>query len=142
MKVFFEEKHFPTTSHLQVINITGMVRDAVEKSGVKNGLVIVHAPHATAAIVLNEHEPGLEKDILKLIEERIPYNYPWQHNLIDDNAGAHLASSVIGSTKILPVKNGEIVRGTWQEILFLELDGPRSVRRVVIEVVGEEEKSG
>ena len=60
----------------------------------------------------------------------------WQHNIIDSNAHAHLASGFIGQTRILPIRDGQLVRGTWQNILLLELDGPRH-RRVVVEVMGE-----
>ena len=137
MRVYYKEIVFRTQKKLEAINITHHIKEVVKESSVKNGLAVIHAPHATAAIVLNEDEWGLKNDILEWIEKRIPYNYKWRHNRIDDNAGAHLASMIIGSTRIIPVKNNELVRGTWQEVLFLELDGPRRERRVVIEVIGE-----
>jgi secondary thiamine-phosphate synthase enzyme len=124
-----------TTSRLEVINITDHVEKAVEESGVKNGLCLVHVPHATAALVLNEDEPNLKQDLLRLVDELTRNN--WMHNRIDNNAEAHLASILLGSTRILPVINGKLVRGTWQEIMLVELDGPRSERRVVISLIGE-----
>ena len=124
-----------TTSRSEIINITSHVEKAVEESKIKNGLCLVHVPHATLALVLNEDEPNLKNDILRLINELTRNN--WMHNKIDNNAEAHLASILLGSTKILPIINGQLVRGTWQEILLVELDGPRSERKVVITIIGE-----
>ncbi len=137
MKVFFKEIVFSTKNKLEIHNITSQVNSIVKESGIRNGIAIIHAPHATAAVILNEDEKGLKQDVLEWIQKNIPYEYAWRHNLIDDNAGAHIASAVIGSTRILPVKNNSLVRGTWQEILFIELDGPRSQRRILVEIMGE-----
>ncbi|MEM1533531.1 MAG: secondary thiamine-phosphate synthase enzyme YjbQ, partial [Desulfurococcaceae archaeon] len=93
--------------------------------------------HATAAIVVNEHEEGLMHDIASKIEEIIEPERSWRHNIIDDNAHAHIGSAIIGSERIFPVRNGRIIRGTWQNIFLVELDGPRRDRNVVIEVLGE-----
>ncbi len=137
MKVFFKELVFSTRSRFEVVDITERVEALVAESGVSNGICVVHAPHATAAIVLNEHEAGLLADIIRLIRELFKPGGDWRHNMIDDNAHAHLASAVIGSTRVVPVKDGRLLRGTWQNILFIEMDGPRSYRRVVVEVMGE-----
>jgi len=125
-----------TNQRVEIINITDMVEKTVRELGIVNGLCLVHAPHATAAVVLNEDEPNLKRDILKLAEKLT--SGVWGHNAIDDNAEAHLASVLFGSTKILPIVGGRLVRGTWQEILFVELDGPRSERRVIVAAIGEE----
>ena len=109
----------------------------VRESGVKNGFCLVFAPHATAAIIANEHERGLVNDILRKIREEFPLDGKWEHNRIDDTAAAHLASAFLGAGRIFPVKDGRLVRGTWQNIFLVELDGPRSIRRVVVEVMGE-----
>jgi len=137
VKVFFKELVFSTRSRFEVVDITERVEALVAESGVSNGICVVHAPHATAAIVLNEHEAGLLADIIRLIRELFKPGGDWRHNMIDDNAHAHLASAVIGSTRVVPVKDGRLLRGTWQNILFIEMDGPRSYRRVVVEVMGE-----
>ncbi len=136
MKVFFKELTVSTHKRREVVDITRLVEEAVAESGIENGICLIHAPHATAAIVLNEAEPGLMKDLEDCIEKLIPWDGGWRHNMIDDNAAAHLASAMIGAERILPVRNGRLVRGTWQNVLLVELDGPR-VRRVVVEVMGE-----
>ncbi|BEP17698.1 secondary thiamine-phosphate synthase enzyme YjbQ [Pyrofollis japonicus] len=137
MKTFFKEIVINTSKRLEAINITRYVEEAVRESGIQNGICLVFAPHATAAIIANEFEPGLIDDYIEFIKQVFKPDYRWKHNLIDNNAHAHLASAVIGPSRIFPVKDGRLVRGTWQEIILLELDGPRSSRRIIVEVLGE-----
>jgi len=137
LKVYFRELTFSTQRRLQLVDITSEVERAVRESGIRNGICLVFAPHATAAIIANEHESGLMQDILRKIEEDFPRDGKWLHNRIDDNAAAHLASAFIEAARVFPVKDGRLIRGTWQNIFLVELDGPRSYRRVVIEVLGE-----
>lgn len=136
MRVFVEEFRVSTSSRFEVVDITSMVESIVSRSGVRNGLCLVFVPHATAAIIANEAEPGLMQDYIDLIKELFKPDAPWRHNRIDDNAHAHLASAVIGPSRVFPVIDGRCVRGTWQNIMLVEMDGPRS-RRVVVEVIGE-----
>ncbi len=138
MKVYYEVLKLNTTSRFQLLDITGDVENTVKRSSIRNGIVVVHAPHATASIIVNEHEPGLLEDILEKVKEFTePGSSKWRHNRIDDNAHAHIGSALFGSTRIFPVVNGRVVRGTWQNIFFLEMDGPRSVREVTVLVMGE-----
>ncbi len=136
MKVHIEEFHVSTRPGMSVVDITSRVEEAVARSGVRNGMCLVFVPHATAAIIANEAEPGLTEDYIDLIRELFKPGGPWRHNMIDNNAHAHLASAVIGPSRIFPVIDGRLVRGTWQNIMLLELDGPRH-RRVIVEVIGE-----
>jgi len=137
LKIHFKELSVRTQRRKELVDITYEVERAVAESGVANGLCLVFAPHATAAIVANEHERGLMNDILRKLSEEFPDDGGWEHNKIDDNAAAHLASAFVGSARVFPVKDGRLVRGTWQNIFLVELDGPRASRRVVIEVIGE-----
>ena len=137
MKVYFKELSLSTSKRLELVDITWEVEQAVKESGIRNGICLVFAPHATAAIVANEHESGLMSDILTKIDEEFPRNGKWLHNRIDDNAAAHLGSAFIGAARIFPVKDGRLIRGTWQNIFLVELDGPRYRRRVIVEVLGE-----
>lgn len=137
MKVHFKVLTVRTQRRRELIDITYEVEKAVAESGVNNGLCLVFAPHATAAIVANEHETGLMNDMLKKFAEEFPDDGEWEHNRIDDNAAAHLASAFVGSARIFPVKDGRLLRGTWQNIFLVELDGPRASRKVVVEVMGE-----
>ncbi|MEM0092955.1 MAG: secondary thiamine-phosphate synthase enzyme YjbQ [Thermofilum sp.] len=126
-----------TSERFQLVDITRDVEKVVQESEVKNGICVVHAPHATAAVILNEHESGLIRDILNKLRELFPPDAEYMHNRIDDNAHAHIASALLGSSKVLPVVNSRLVRGTWQNIFLVELDGPRNRREVVVQVLGE-----
>ncbi len=138
MKIYSKEIILSTQKRFQLIDITDQVEEIVEKSGVRNGIVLVFAPHATAAIIANEHESGLIEDILDKIKEFTePGSSKWRHNIIDDNAHAHIGSALIGADRAFPVSNGRLIRGTWQNIFLVEMDGPRSRRRVLVTVMGE-----
>jgi len=137
VKVYFRELKLSTTEKLQLVDITRQVEEIVKESGVVNGVCLIFAPHATAAIIMNERESGLIQDILTKVKELTEPERSWKHNLIDDNAHAHIGSVLLGSDKALPIRNGKLVRGVWQNIFLLELDGPRTERTVVVEVLGE-----
>jgi len=134
-RVYGEDFYVRTSKRFEVVRITDRVEDVVRASGIRNGLVLVYLPHATAALIANEYEPRIVSDYIEWIRKNIPPEAPWRHNEIDSNAHAHIASAFISSSKVFPLINGELVRGTWQEILLLELDGPRN-RRVLVEVLG------
>jgi len=136
VKVFVKEFTVSTKSREDIVNITREVEKIVAESGIKNGIVLVYVPHATALLIVNEDEPGLRTDYLSKLLQVFPRDGQYLHNRIDDNANAHLASAMVGSSRIFPLVNGRIVRGTWQEILLVDMDGPRA-RRVIVEVLGE-----
>ena len=136
MKVYVKEFTVRTSKRKELVDVTYKVEEIVRESGVKNGICMVFVPHATAAVIANEHESGLMQDIINALERIAPSDYPWLHNRIDDNADAHIIASIVGPSRTFPVVNGELVRGTWQNIMIVELDGPRT-RRVVVEVLGE-----
>ncbi|AKG38982.1 MAG: secondary thiamine-phosphate synthase enzyme YjbQ [Infirmifilum sp.] len=137
MHVFTRIVEVSSSEKFQLINITGYVEKIVRESNVKNGICLIFVPHATAALIANENETGLIRDILNQLRELIPPNKPWLHNRIDDNAHAHIASAIIGAHLVFPILNGQLLRGTWQEIFLVEMDGPRSSRKVVVQVLGE-----
>lgn len=121
----------------QLIDLTTQVLSFTESAKVKNGVCIVSVPHATAAIIANEHEGGLMGDMLAKIEDLFPESSQYAHNAIDDNADAHLASAFLGHSRMFPIVDGRLVRGTWQSIFLVELDGPRSKRNVCLQVIGD-----
>ena len=109
-----------TSQKLDIVNITRDVENAIK---VKDGAVLVYTPHTTGALVLNEDESNLRNDMKMFYSELAKGS--WGHNTIDNNAEAHLASSTLNPSLVLPVENSRLVLGTWQSILFVELDGPR-----------------
>lgn len=137
MKNFAKVLTLSTREKYQLIDLTASIEKAVSESKVERGLCLVHASHATAAIICNENESGLLHDILAKVREVFPPGAGYLHDRIDDNASSHIASALIGASCSFPVEDGRLVRGTWQNIFLLELDGPRTRRFVNVHIMGE-----
>jgi len=136
LRFYFEEIEVASSGRFDTIDVTGKVEGVVRRSGIVNGVVLLYVPHTTAALIVNEAEEGLLEDFIEFFRELTRPGYPWRHNRIDNNAHAHLASALLGPSLLLPVREGGLVRGTWQSIIFLEFDGPRR-RRIIVEVFGD-----
>lgn len=128
---------YSTSERFQLIDITSEVERSVREAGIRDGIAVIHVPHATAGIILNENEDGLVQDIIRFLKELTKPGGEWRHNRIDDNAHAHIGSSIIGSSRVIPVVNGVLYRGTWQNIFLVEMDGPRNRRQVMVTIIGE-----
>jgi len=137
MKNFAKAITLSTREKYQLVDLTETVEEIVSESQIAKGLCLVHASHATAAIICNEHESGLIHDLLKKVKEIFPPGAGYLHDRIDDNASGHIASALIGASRTFPIEDGRLVRGTWQNIFLLELDGPRSRRTVRVHIIGE-----
>jgi len=137
MRNFTKTLVLSTREKYQLVDLTERIEEIVSESQVAKGLCLVHASHATAAIICNEHESGLIHDILNKVKEIFPPSAGYLHDRIDDNASGHIASALIGASRTFPIDNGRLVRGTWQNIFLLELDGPRTRRVVNIHIIGE-----
>lgn len=122
-----------TDKRCQLIDITDEVEKAIKDSKVKDGLCLVFVAHSTAAVVLTENESGLKNDWLKILKKLVA-GEDFEHNRIDNNTDSHILSGLLGQGKTIPIENGHLVRGTWQQIFLVELDGPRT-RRVSIKII-------
>ncbi|MDY0267743.1 secondary thiamine-phosphate synthase enzyme YjbQ [Trichloromonas sp.] len=119
---------------VEMIDVTTQVRDAVRKSGIRSGLVLVFTPHTTAAVTINENaDPDVVADLCMEINKIVPLDDHYRH--AEGNSAAHLKSSLFGASETLIVEEGAPVLGTWQGVYFCEFDGPRS-RRLHIQVIG------
>jgi len=136
MKTWSREFTISTRKQSEVVDVTDKVLSAVRESGIRDGLLLVLLPHATATLVLNENEGGLKQDLLDRLDNLVPRQMVYQHDRIDDNAHAHLKSALFSSTPVLPIVDGRLVKGTWQNFLLIEADGPRT-RRMVVFAMGE-----
>lgn len=137
MKFLTEYLWFNTKNHREYINITDEVEAIVEKSGIKEGMVLVSAMHITAGIYVNDAESGLIKDIDKWLEELAPFNINYNHHQTGEtNGDSHLKSLLIGHEVMVPVTNGSLDFGPWQQIYYAEFDGQRR-KRVIVKVMGE-----
>jgi secondary thiamine-phosphate synthase enzyme len=134
LKVYNESLRFSTQGEIEFIDLSEKVQEAVEKSGVRNGLAHVFAPHATGVLVLTEYEPNLEEDIRGMLEKLVPKRASYRH---PSNAHSHLRSLLLSPDKTLPVIDGRVVLGTWQSLLFIETDVHPRQRTVIIQVIGE-----
>ncbi len=130
-----------TRSSEELIDITHNVEEVVQKSNIHNGVCLIYVPHATAGIIINESaDPNIKRDFLSALDRFIPRHAGYLHDRIDNNAHAHIKSAVIGSSVSIPIKDGHLGLGTWQAIMLCEFDGPRSKRRVVIQIIPISEK--
>jgi len=134
MKVVSENIVFSTNGEIELIDLTGKVHNAVKKSGIKNGLILVFAPHATGVLILTEHEPNLDKDVKDFLEKIIPKHGVYQH---PSNAHSHLRSMLLSPDKTLPIINGQAVFGTWQSLVFVETDVYPRKRTIIMQIIGE-----
>lgn len=137
MKSHTEYLWFNTRKHREFINITGEVEKALAKSGVKEGLALVSAMHITAAVYVNDAESGLIADIEEWLEKLAPAGVDYRHHRTGEtNGDAHLKSLLMHHEVIVPVTNGRLDLGPWQQIYYAEFDGQRR-KRLVIKIVGE-----
>lgn len=137
METFSEEIEFSTSKEKEIIDLTNEVMNVVKKADIENGILVAQLPHATSMLVLNESESGVKQDILDKLNDFAPPHDGYRHDRIDNNADAHIKAALVGSSRVLPIINGNVVRGTWQSFLVIEQDGPRSRRKLVAFIMGE-----
>jgi secondary thiamine-phosphate synthase enzyme len=134
---FLTKKHvFNTKKHREYINITDLVSDALHEAEIKEGMILVSAMHITAGIYVNDAESGLIKDIDTWLEELAPYKEYHHHKTGEVNGDAHLKSILVHHQVIIPVTEGKLDLGPWQEVYYAEFDGMRN-KRIIIKVMGE-----
>jgi len=137
MKSLTEYLWFHTRELHDYINITEQVRDVVNRSGITEGFVLVSAMHITAGVYVNDAEPGLIADIDEWLEKLAPFRPDYKHHATGEaNGDAHLKSLLIHHEVIVPVTQGKLDFGPWQQIYYAEFDGQRR-KRVLVKAVGE-----
>lgn len=127
----------------EIVDITGKIQEAVSKlwedekkivCNKKSRACLVYVPHATCAIIVNEnYDSNVCEDILDFLKKQVPAG-KWKHDCIDSNADAHIKASIIGPSQVIPIENGKLQLGRWQNIGLAEFDGPRE-RRVIIKIL-------
>lgn len=123
-----------TNKNFEIIDITSQINQVID---IDSGIVNVFSKHSTSAIVVNENESGLLKDLELMLGDLVSDKYSWQHDKIDNNAKSHLKSFILSSSETIPVVNGKLDLGTWQSVFFIELDGPRTGRTVGLTFIGD-----
>ncbi|HEY4482298.1 MAG TPA: secondary thiamine-phosphate synthase enzyme YjbQ [Candidatus Brocadiaceae bacterium] len=137
MKFLTEYMTFNTKKRREFINITRDIDKTLQKSGIKEGMILVSAMHITSGVFFNDAEPGLHRDIEEWLLKLIPEGHDYYHHRTGEvNGDAHLRNLLIGHQITIPVTDGKLDLGTWQKVFYAEFDGQRS-KRLVIKVMGE-----
>lgn len=122
-----------TKSQIEFIDITSNIQQAVDRSGIKEGVCYVYVPHTTAAVTINENaDPDVIRDIITRLNEIVPLDGNYRHT--EGNSAAHIKASIVGSSETIFIEDGRLVLGAWQSIFFCEFDGQRS-RRAMVKIV-------
>ena len=137
MKFHTEYLTFNTRNKREYLNITAEVESALRKSGIREGMLLVSAMHITAGVWINDAEDGLLKDIDEWLERLAPFRQDYRHHRTGEtNGDAHLKSLLVHHEVIVPVTDGALDFGPWQQIYYAEFDGQRR-KRLIIKVMGE-----
>jgi len=136
VKVHTEYIFFKTKKKKELVHITERIRDIVKNSGVKEGFCLVSAMHITSGIIVNDYEEGLMEDIMEWLEKLAPYKENYKHHRGGEaNGDAHLKRILSHHQTIIPITNGNLDLGPWEQVFYAEYDGQRR-KRIIIKVMG------
>ena len=138
MKSYRKELHFHFNTRRGLVNITPDVEEALEESGIKEGLILVNAMNITSSVFINDDEPGLHQDFENWLEKLAPEkpHRRYHHNCFEDNGDAHLKRTIMGREVVVAVTDGRLDFGTWEQIFYFEFDGKRD-KHALIKIIGE-----
>ncbi len=127
-----------TSKKQEIVDITKKVEEIVRREDIVDGGCLVFAKHATCAVIINEnYDRAVCRDILNQLEKIVPEHDGYEHDKIDNNAAAHIKSSILSPSVMIPVRNGKLVLGRWQGIGLVEFDGPRE-RKIEVKVLNSD----
>ena len=139
MKSYRKELWFEVPERMGFVHITPQVQQAVDESGVREGLCLVNAMHITASVFINDDEAGLHRDYARWLEQLAPHQplSLYDHNLTgEDNGDAHCKRQIMGREVTVAITDGRLDFGTWERIFYGEFDGRRR-KRVLVKIIGE-----
>lgn len=139
MTVETKQLSIQTKGEGDILDITGQVAEAVVETELKNGIVTIFVPGSTGALTTIEYESGLLKDLPNLLERIAPKSLVYEHEKRwhDGNGHSHVRASLIGPSLTVPFASGRLTLGTWQQIVFIELDVHSRVRNLILQIIGE-----
>jgi secondary thiamine-phosphate synthase enzyme len=128
-----------THGYCDVMDITLQVQNAIQETGLNDGIATVFVPGSTGGVTTIEYEPGLEADLKTAFDRMVPTNIPYQHDhrWADGNGFAHVRSALLGPSLTVPFTRGRLLLGTWQQIVFLDFDNRSRSREIIVQVIGE-----
>jgi secondary thiamine-phosphate synthase enzyme len=122
-----------TERRTQLVDVTEMVRRAVEKEGMGSGVCYVYVPHTTAGIMINEHfDPDVASDLEGVFDRLVPRTGPYRHG--EGNSDSHAKTALVGTSQMIFVEDGKLALGRWQGVFFCEFDGPRE-RKIWVKIM-------
>lgn len=139
MRHYRKELWFDIPTRVAFLNITGHVRECLEESGIREGILLVNAMHITASVFINDDEPGLHQDYRRWLEELAPHEplSLYLHNRTgEDNGDAHLKRQIMGREVVVAITEGRLDFGPWEQIFYGEFDGRRK-KRVLVKIIGQ-----
>ncbi|HUV03138.1 MAG TPA: secondary thiamine-phosphate synthase enzyme YjbQ [Desulfobacteria bacterium] len=138
MSVVTKELHFSTRGEVEIVDITEKVNGALRESAIKEGIVTIFVPGATGAITTIEYEPGLLSDLPTALERLFPKGIEYEHELRwhDGNGHSHIRAAFLGPSLTVPFNDQTMMLGTWQQVVFVELDNKRRSRRIILQILG------
>lgn len=138
MATYSETLDLSTKSEMQILNITDAVAEVVGRSGIREGIACVFTPASTAAITTLEYEPGLLQDLPNALQRLFPRELQYKHEeaWADGNGHSHVRASFMGQSITVPIQGGRPALGTWQQVVFVELDIRGRERKIVVQIVG------
>ena len=121
----------------EVVNITDVIQKFVEESGKEEGAVLVFSEGSTGAVTTLEYEPGLKKDLARIMEKIAPRSDSYDHHRTwnDDNGSSHVKSAIVGTSMIVPFSNQKLMLGTWQQVVLINFDTKKRKRKVILYVL-------
>jgi len=139
MKVVSERVSVRTSGEVDMVEITDKVQDLVDASKIKNGLATVFVVGSTGAVTTIEYEPGLLADFPAMLERVAPRNIVYEHEKRwhDGNGHSHVRASLLGPSVTIPITDSRLTLGTWQQLVFVELDTRSRSRELVVQILGE-----
>ena len=139
MGVYSDQINIKTDGEVDIIDITGEIQNSIDKSKLKDGIICIFVPGSTGTLTTIEYEPGLMKDLPQALEKIAPKKIYYNHHETwhDDNGHSHVRASLMGPSITVPFRNKKLLHGTWQQIVFVELDTSPRNREIIVQIVGE-----
>ena len=139
MSVYYDEINVKTNGEVEIIDITGNIQNIVDKSKIKDGIACIFVKGSTGTLTTIEYEPGLMKDLPRALQKIAPKGDHYDHHETwhNDNGHSHVRASIMGPSITLPIKDKVLLHGTWQQVVFVELDTRSRDRNIIVQVVGE-----
>jgi len=139
MSVYHESISIASVGEHDIIDITEEVQTVVSHSRLNEGICLVFVPGSTGTLSTMEYEPGLKHDVPRALEKIAPKNQEYRHHQTwhDDNGRSHVKATLMGASLTIPFQNKKLIHGTWQQLVFIELDTQSRRRTIIVQVVGE-----